>query len=124
MNANDNDNDPQLGRRAKRQLQARRMRENTNNIFVPTDEVPWILANHWMTTTRALTADDPRAPNPPGFKGELYLPQATMLQAMLDMERRPVLRLNMAGASDDARLPIMMANRGLIREQFSFGKTV
>ena len=118
------DNDPQIGRRTKRMALLRRIRENTNNVFVPTDEVPWILANHWLTTTRALTADDPRTPNPPGFKGELYPPQATMLQAMLDMERRPFLTLNATGISEESRTPIMVANRGLIREHFSFGKTV
>ena len=119
------DNDPLIGRRTKRQLLLRRIRENTNNVFVPTDEVPWILADHGLTTARALTADDPRAPNPPGFKGDLYPPQATMLQAMLDLERRPLLRLrSAASAPEDSRPPVIAANRGLIREQFSFGKTV
>lgn len=124
----DPNDDGQIGRRARRMRLLKSIRENTNNVYVPTDEGAWSAANHWMSVTRALTENDPRAPNPTGFKGELYPPQATMLRAMLDLERCPVLHLadgSLAQGSDEkTRPPIIQTKWGLIGEKFSFGKTV
>ena len=116
---------PQIGRRAKRIAALKKIRDNTNNIVIPDDEIAWNAATHWPTLTRALTAEDPRAPTPKGFKGVLYDPQATMLHAMLEFEKRPMLRMHgPVLASDGSAAILMQADRGLIREQFSFGKTV
>ncbi len=89
----------------------------------PTDGLAWCAATHSIYTSRLLTIDDPRGPNPPGFKGELYAPQATLLHAMVELEKRPLLRL------DDGKCPaewgaLLQSKYGRVSERFSFGKTV
>ena len=88
---------------------------------VPTDGKPWAQGPHSLYTPRLLTVDDPRAPNPPGFKGDLYAPQATLLHAMLELERRPVLEVE--GCPPDWGSTIQ-GRCARISERFSFGKTV
>jgi hypothetical protein len=91
--------------------------------FVPADGIAWCAAAHCFHTPRLLTLDDPRDENPPGFKGRLFPPQATLLAAMRSLERRPVL------AIEDSRVapewaPLVQTKFGRISERFSFGKTV
>lgn len=64
-----------------------------------------------------LTEDDPRAPNPPGFEGHLWRPQATLLQAMLDLEES-------GGVALPREQRCLAAEGGRIAAEFSFGKTV
>lgn len=63
-----------------------------------------------------LTAAEPRAPDPPGFAGRLWPPQATLLQAMLDLEAQGGVAL------EGGRW--LAAEGGRIAAEFSFGKTV
>jgi hypothetical protein len=90
---------------------------------VPTDGRAWAAAPHRLTAPRLLTEEDPRDPCPPGFRGELYPPQKTLLAAMRALERRPLLAL------EDGRIPAAWAAQvqtrcGRVSERFSFGKTV
>lgn len=78
-------------------------------------DASWGTALHHLFAIRELTEDDPRAPTPAGFRGELYLPQQTMLAAMVALERHPYLQLNGA---------ILQTSAARIAAQFSFGKTV
>jgi hypothetical protein len=71
--------------------------------------------------THRLTAAAPRAPDPPGFVGRLWPPQATLLRAMLDLEAAPELPLVGDSEGDTARL---RCESGRIAAEFSFGKTV
>jgi hypothetical protein len=84
--------------------------------YVPRDNMPWALACHDTTRSRALTEDDPRAETPPGFKGRLFPPQATVLWAMIALERSPVLTL---GARRTAQ-----TRCGRVNAAPAFGKTV
>ena len=79
-------------------------------------DAAWGAAAHHMFAVRELTEDDPRAPTPAGFRGELYLPQQTMLAAMVALERHPYLQLK-GGAT-------LQTSAARIAAQFSFGKTV
>ena len=107
-----------IGRRGNR-LNHLRGFGSRDRAITPADGVEWLLADHNPAFTRTLTADDPRADDPAGFKGRLYAPQATLLHAMLRLEGQPVLKL-----SGDGRKPVLQTNRGLISEDFGFGKTV
>jgi hypothetical protein len=72
--------------------------------------------------TRLLSQTDPKAPTPPGFKGELFDPQKTLLHAMIELESNPNIRVN-----DEKRHmyhPEIQTNVCRISEKFSFGKTV
>lgn len=86
---------------------------------VPTDGAAWGAAVHQLNCARLLTVDDPRAPDPPGFKGTLYGPQKTLLAAMVALERRPLLRV--AGAPREMTIQTKVAR---VSERFSAGKTV
>lgn len=67
--------------------------------------------------SRALTEDDPRAPEtPPRFRGKLTPPQAAMVQAMVDIEERRALTT----ATGD----VIRSAFGRIEAPFSGGKTV
>lgn len=66
-----------------------------------------------------LDEHSPRAPNPPGFAGQLYPPQAAVLAAMLQMEATPRHEL----ACDAVTLTVG-ARSARLAEKFSFGKTV
>lgn len=90
--------------------------------FVPTDGVAWAVASHKLSTSRLLTFSDPRVANPPGFKGNLYDPQKTLLAAMIELECRPVL--NIADTNCGQWSPLLQTKIGRISEKFSFGKTV
>lgn len=91
--------------------------------LVPTDGLAWAAAHHPLWTPRLLTIDDPRAANPAGFKGELYMPQKTLLAAMLALERRPLVSVE-DGRCPDGWAPLVQTRMGRISEKFSFGKTV
>jgi len=78
--------------------------------------VPWAAAAHRACAVRELCEDDPRAPTPPGFRGELYLPQQTMLAAAVALARDPRLQLRNGFVVETAG--------ARIAAQFSFGKTV
>ena len=84
---------------------------------VPEDAVEhsWENAIHRHYYIRELTEDDPRAETPAEFRGELYLPQKTMLAAMDYLENSASLR------TSQGMLQLSMAR---IAAQFSFGKTV
>ena len=91
--------------------------------YVPSDGLPWIAAKHPVGVPRLLTSEDPRAPDPPGFRGNLYTPQRTLLAAMLALEQRPFINIG------DIRYPegldsILQTRMARISEKFSFGKTV
>lgn len=111
-----------IGRRAKRLAKLKGAGVGHQTI-VPADGIPWRLATHIETHTRTLTEDDPRAPDPPGFKGKLFPPQATMLHAMLELEKTPFLRLSQE-KKGDTKHPIIQTNRALVSEALGFGKTV
>lgn len=90
---------------------------------IPTDGIPWSAATHQLWASRLLTIDDPREPNPPDFKGELFPPQKTLLAAMLALEQNPYISI------EDPRCPeewmsTIQTRMGRISEKFSFGKTV
>ena len=91
--------------------------------LVPTDGLAWAAARHPLWTPRLLTLGDPRAADPPGFKGELYMPQKTLLAAMLALERRPLVAVE-DGRCPDEWAPLVQTRMGRISEKFSFGKTV
>lgn len=90
--------------------------------------LPWARRRHQVFGTIELTEDDPRAEVPPGFRGNLWLPQATLLQAMLDLEGRPALAVYPADESDEvfrrATAPLLQTRSARIAAEFSFGKTV
>jgi len=90
---------------------------------VPTDGLAWCDAIHSLTTPRLLTADDPRAPDPVGFKGKLRPPQQTLLGAMLALEAKPRLAVTNHVRSDTAD-GFIQTRMGRIAEKFSSGKTV
>jgi hypothetical protein len=71
----------------RKERQARLQREEEG--YTPSDGVAWSDARHSMSRARLLTDKDPRAIEPPHFRGELYAPQQTMLAAMLALEARP-----------------------------------
>lgn len=52
----------------------------------PRPVLSWVTQNAPLCRAQVLTADHPRAATPPGFRGSLKPPQATLLQAMLDLE--------------------------------------
>lgn len=99
----------------------------------PEDGLPWGKAERSLHNTRVLTADDPRAETPKNFKGKLHAPQATLLYALLELERCPVLKIA-HDVSDVGTFIVetekkgtgitMQTNRCLISEKFGFGKTV
>jgi hypothetical protein len=78
---------------------------------------------HYLDAVTPLTENSPRAPTPPGFKGKLWEPQATVLQAMLDLEKRPFLRLRLAHGEGDYQ-PLLRVKTARLAEKLSFGKTV
>ena len=82
---------------------------------IPDELIPWADAQHDSRAIRELTEDDPRAPTPTEFRGELYPPQKTMLAAMDMLEQRSTIR------TTNGVLQMSMAR---IAAQFSFGKTV
>lgn len=87
----------------------------------------WINWKHRVFGTRTLTAEDPRAPRPPGFQGDLWAPQATLLAHMLALEDRPVVRVGVPEAHAENlgdAAPLLQFNRARIAAEFSFGKTV
>jgi hypothetical protein len=89
---------------------------------LPADGLAWATAPHPLAAPRLLTVDDPRAPSPPGFKGELYAPQQTLLAAMLAVERGPTVALEDPwGAAWAPRAQTRVAR---VSERFSAGKTV
>lgn len=94
----------------------------------PTDGLAWGAARHKVWQSRLLTPGDPRAPDPPGFQGRLYAPQATILAAMLALERRPLVALAEPDAEAPGGGPALEAHAqtraARIAERFSFGKTV
>lgn len=62
--------------------------------------------------------NDPRAPDPPGFNGRLWPPQATLLHAMLALSERPVVRVA------DRNGAILRPHVYVLSEPPSSGKTV
>ena len=91
----------------------------------------WGAATHHLHDVRELSEDDPRAPTPAGFRGELYLPQQTMLAAMLALENTPELAAwrdscSLVGDRGRGAGPALRVQTAAARiaAQFSFGKTV
>ena len=88
--------------------------------IIPTDGIPWNDANHEYLSTRLLTQDDPVSEQTPvGFKGELYMPQRTLLAAMITLEKNPSLNIK-----HTTGIRYCQTQMGRISEKFSFGKTV
>lgn len=81
----------------------------------------WHAARHALHLGQELTEDDPRAETPAGFRTELYLPQKTMLAAMLALEREPFLRIGPSAHGREGQLQLAVARTSA---QLSFGKTV
>lgn len=96
----------------------------------PPPHTRWPEKTHKIFGEIPFTAEDPRAPTPAGFVGTLWAPQATILQAMLDLEARPVLNLESTFTLDEHGATFMECRRRLevraarIAEKFSFGKTI
>jgi len=90
----------------------------------------WPEKTHSIFCATPLTAADPRAVTPRGFKGELWAPQATLVKAMETLEARQVLHLEpyrrpAGGAGPERVIPRRLEVRAaLVGEPFSFGKTV
>jgi hypothetical protein len=102
----------------RKERQARLQREEEG--YTPSDGVAWSDARHSMSRARLLTDKDPRAIEPPHFRGELYAPQQTMLAAMLALEARPYVAVGGFGQH-----PTVVQTRvARVSERFSFGKTV
>lgn len=80
------------------------------------DHVTWFDYEHKFNETMYLTKNDPRYNNPPGFKGTLFPPQATLLYAMHRLEGEPFIM-----GEGGLTMQIKMAR---LAEKFSFGKTV
>ena len=73
---------------------------------------------HWCGNTVYLSESSPRTHTVPGFVGQLWDPQASMLAALMEWENMHAIRLK----SD---LPsILRSNAIRIAAEFSFGKTV
>ena len=118
---------PGIGVRARRLAKLRGMGVGHKTVD-PTDGKPWRLAMHrenaYQNTHRL---DDPGAPNPPRFKGNLHLPQATMLHAMLELEKNPFLRIRpkLASLTGESKGILIQADlSGITLEALGFGKTV
>lgn len=91
---------------------------------VPGAEEPsWLQSTHGLYSADPLTEKDPRASPPSGFQGQLWAPQAALLQAMLDLENRPVLRIRPYYGEPDYS-SLLRCQRARIAAEFSFGKTV
>lgn len=73
-----------------------------------------------------LDFDSPRAPDPPGFRGKLTLPQRAMLWAMLDFEARPCVRSSVVAAKDARNLGDiwLTGSTAVMCGKFGLGKTV
>lgn len=91
---------------------------------VPQDGVPFTEALHSFARPRLLTEEDPLADNPPGFRGELYLPQRTLLAAMLALERTRTLKVKVGDERVYGGSRTLQVNYARIAAKFSFGKTV
>jgi len=80
--------------------------------------VPWVDMAHRLGCMTYFDENDPRAPDPPGFSGRLWPPQATLLHAMLALSERPVVRIaDRAGA-------VLRPHVYVLSEPPSSGKTV
>jgi len=103
-----------LGRTGKKRY------DNARTGYIPIDpSVRWIDATHNTHDSRILTELDPRYDGVlPGFRGELFPPQATVLQAMLNLEASPRVKTAAWGAAT------IQTRCGRINAAFSFGKTV
>jgi hypothetical protein len=117
----DGDPAPARARRYRRGARASALAHEVAGC-APADGLPWGAAPHPLAVPRLLTAADPRAPGPPGFRGVLYPPQATLLAAMLALERRPLLAVEPGPGAPWA--PLLQTKCGRVAERFSFGKTV
>jgi hypothetical protein len=113
---------PAAGRRHRRGIREGAFDREAEGV-VPTDGLPWAEAAHTFWAPRLLTEADPRAGCPPGFKGDLYAPQRTLLAAMLALERRPLLRVEDPRAGE-GWAPQLQTRCARVSERFSFGKTV
>ena len=87
-----------------------------------------LLTDH-LFKVQYFTENDPRAPNPDGFKGNLYPPQATLLYAMCKFENHPSLTIHYNNPNHTGRIYVdnqlnLTSNRGVLSEKTSFGKTV
>jgi hypothetical protein len=91
--------------------------------LVPTDGLAWADAPHPLSTARLLTIDDPRATTPAGFKGELFMPQKTLLAAMLALERCPRVPVEDPRCAEEWG-GLIQTRIARVSEKFSFGKTV
>jgi hypothetical protein len=91
--------------------------------LVPTDGLAWADAPHPLCTARLLTIDDPRATTPAGFKGELFMPQKTLLAAMLALERCPRVPVEDPRCAEEWG-GLIQTRIARVSEKFSFGKTV
>ena len=91
--------------------------------LVPTDGVAWADARHPLWTPRLLTVDDPRAPNPANFKGDLFPPQKALLAAMQATECKPFAKVEDARCAEEWA-PILQTRVGRLAAQPAFGKTV
>jgi hypothetical protein len=91
--------------------------------YLSREGLPWTEGDHALCAPRLLTVDDPRAETPPGFKGRLFPPQATLLAAMVAFERNPVVVVDGAH-SPHGRTAYIQTRFARISERFSFGKTV
>ena len=67
-----------------------------------------------------LTEDDPIAATPGNFKHELYMPQKTLLYAMLKLEQDPFVQIT----TGDGNVITLQTHIARIAEKFSFGKTI
>lgn len=86
----------------------------------------WSREKHHLACDSVLTEDSPRAVSPKGFQGRLWAPQATLLQAMLDVESRPFVRMYSSPnlLYREPCNPLLQISTARIAAEFSFGKTV
>ncbi len=81
----------------------------------------WYHSLHPETGSANITLEESSeraAPPPETFNGVLWAPQATLLAAMLRLERRPVLLV------EEGKSPLRRICSARVRARFSFGKTV
>lgn len=111
---------PRQNARQRAQAAARQREEAGEQ---PADGLPWGAAPRDLNV-RLLTVDDPRAPDPPGFKGRLHPPQATLLAAMVALERCPRVALVRAVVNGGHCDPTLQTRVARVPAEFAFGKTV
>jgi hypothetical protein len=77
-----------------------------------------------LFSSRLLTEESPRAPDPPSFRGQLFPSQAAVLHRMLLMEREQRMPIIPGKAAPGKGGSVLAFNGGSLTTPFASGKTV